>query len=135
VSDLASRYGAPHRLRRPAVLGVAVLLAAAFVAWLVWAVAFHGRPEVTSELVSYDVQAGEHATKASFAAVRRSADVTASCLLRAYAADHSVVGEATVTVGPGGATSSTQGTTVRTERRATSVELVGCTAEGQPQPR
>ena len=135
MSDLSTRYGTPSRWRRPAVLGVVAVLVAALAAWLVWVVAIHGRPQVASELVSYDVQAGEHSVRTSFAAVRRSADVKAACLLRAYAADHAVVGETTVTVGPGGPTSSTTATTIRTERRATSVELVGCTADGQPQPR
>ena len=135
MSDLAQRYGSPHRLRRPLLVTVTALVAAVGLAWLVWAVAFHGRPEVTSQLVSFDVSAGEHQVSARITVVRRAADVKASCLLRAYAEDHAVVGEDNVTVGPGGPTTQTMDLTVRTERRATSLELVGCTSPGQPQPR
>jgi hypothetical protein len=41
------------------------------------------------------------------------------------AADHAVVGELTVRVPPGSGTARLRAT-VRTERRATSVDLVGC---------
>ena len=58
-------------------------------------------------------------------------DVVATCTLRAYAEDHTVVGELSFT--PEAAGRSEQ--TVRTERRATSVELIGCTAPGQNRPR
>ena len=72
-------------------------LAVAGLAWLVWVVLFHGRPQVTSQMVGFDVD-GQHAAVARFTVVRRDADVTASCLLRASADDHSVVGELTVPV-------------------------------------
>ncbi|MGZ4438022.1 MAG: DUF4307 domain-containing protein [Nocardioides sp.] len=135
MSDLAQRYGSPHRLRRPLLVTLTVLVAAAGLAWLVWAIAFNGNPQVTSELVSYDVAPGEHRVDARFTVVRREASVKSSCLLRAYASDHAVVGEDNVTVGPGAQLSRTLDAPVRTERRATSLELVGCTAAGQPQPR
>ena len=41
--------------------------------------------------MTYDVR-GQHAAEARVTVVRRSADVEASCLLRASASDHSVVG-------------------------------------------
>jgi hypothetical protein len=130
--ELADRYGAPSRARRPLVLAVIALLAAAGAAWLVWVLAFHGSPQVTSELVGYDVR-GEHSTRVSFTVVRRDADVRASCLVRALAADHAVVGEMTVPVTSGPATRRVTAT-LRTERRATGVDVVGCTA-GQQQRR
>ncbi len=130
---LADRYGAPRRGRRPLVVGGVVLLGAAALAWLAWVVLFHGRPQVTSELVGFDV-AGQHAASAQYTVTRREADVSATCLLRAYAADHTVVGELTVPV-TGDRTTSTVRSTVRTEREATSVQLVGCTAPGQRQSR
>ena len=131
--DLTQRYGAPSRPRRLLVAaGVAVLVAAGG-AWLLWVVLFHSRPQVTSQMLGYDVR-GQHAAVARFTVVRRSADVAASCLLRAFAQDHSVVGELTVPVSTG-AKSSTLSSSVRTERRATNVDLVGCTAPGQNRPR
>jgi hypothetical protein len=114
------------------VAGV-VALAVVGLAWLLWVMLFHGRPLVTSEMVGFDV-AGQHAASARFTVVRRDADVRASCLLRAFADDHSVVGELTVPV-TSGARTATRSATVRTERRATTVDLVGCTAPGQRQPR
>jgi hypothetical protein len=56
-------------------------------------------------------------------------------VLQAFAADHAVVGEVSVTVGSDRPATSTVTTRLRTERRATSVDLVGCTAPGQKQPR
>jgi hypothetical protein len=131
--DLAERYGAPSRSRRPLLVAVVAVLAVAGGAWLVWVVAFHSRPEVSSQLVAYDVQ-GQHAATATWTVVRRSADVAASCRLQALSADHAVVGERTVVVASG-PTSARFTTTVRTERRAGSVQLVGCTTKDRPAPR
>jgi hypothetical protein len=114
-------------------VGGVVLLAVAGLAWLAWVVLFHGRPAVTSELVGFDVD-GQHTVTAQYTVARRDADVRATCLLRAYAADHSVVGELTVPVSGSPAT-GTLSSDVRTEREATSVELDGCTAPGQNQAR
>ena len=133
MTDLAARYGTPSRAGRPLVFGLVVLLAVAGLAWLFWVISVHGRPQVTSEMVGFEV-GGQHAVVARFTVVRRDADVTASCLLRAYADDHSVVGEVTVPV-TGPDRSRTLSTSVRTERRATTVDLVGCTAPGQKQAR
>jgi hypothetical protein len=131
--ELVDRYGAPSRARRPLVLAVIAVLATAGAAWLVWVLAFHGTPQVASELVGYDVR-GEHSTTVSFTVVRRSRDVRASCLVRALAADHAVVGERAVPVASGPATRRVT-TTLRTERRATSADVVGCTAARQRRPR
>ncbi len=130
---LADRYGAPRPGRRPLVVGGVVLLAVAALTWLAWVVLFHGRPQVTSELVGFDV-AGQHAVSTQYTVARREADVRATCLLRAYAADHSVVGELSVPV-TGDRATATVRSTVRTEREATSVQLLGCTAPGQTQAR
>jgi len=110
------------------------MLAAGSLAWVGWAVLEHGRPAVTSDLRSFEV-VDQHSATATFTVVRRTPEVEASCLLRAQATDHSVVGELHVTVGPGGADVRTLTETVRTEREATSVSVVGCRAEGQNQRR
>ena len=62
----------------------------------------------------------------------RDGGSAASCTLRAFAEDHSTVGELRWTPGPA---SGREELTIRTERRATSVEGVGCTAQGQSRPR
>ncbi len=106
------------------------VLAAAAAVWLAWVVLFHGRPEVTSQMVGYHVH-GEHSVTASYTVVRRDAGVRASCLLRALAEDHSVVGERTVPV-TSGPTAVQLRSSVRTERKAGSVQLVGCSTKDRP---
>ncbi len=133
MTDLATRYGRPSRGRRAVgIVALGVLVAVAG-AWLVWVVVSHGSPEVTSQLVAYEVTS-EHEVTARVTVTRREADTDASCRLRAVAVDHAVVGELTVDVDSGERT-QTVTPSIRTERRATAVELVGCTAPGQPRPR
>ena len=134
MTDLAERYGSPSTTSRKAVVAVVVLLAGAGLSWLVWVMLVQGRPLVQSDLVGFD-PVDDHKASATFTVVRRDADVAASCLLRAVAADHTIVGELDVAVGPGGETTQTLERTVRTERAATSVDVVGCTADGQSRPR
>jgi hypothetical protein len=134
VSDLAQRYGTRSPLRRPLIVAAVAVVAAAGLAWLVWAMVFHSRPQAQSQLLSFHV-AGEHAAAARFTVVRQDRAVRASCLLRAYAEDHTVVGELNVPVGPPAPARTTLERSVRTERLATTVELVGCTTAEQQQPR
>ena len=108
------RYGAPAPWRRRALIVACVVVALAFGGWLAWTTASHSTPDVESELIGSD-------------------DVVATCLLRAVAEDHSVVGELSFTAEPEQGTRYEQ--TVRTERLATSVDLVGCTTPDQPRPR
>lgn len=129
-TDLADRYGAPAPWRRTALLLLSVVVAAAFFGWLGWTIWSQSTPEVRSDMVGYDVQ-DEHAALATVEVRLAEDDVRATCTLRAYAADHTVVGE--LSFAPDRSGRSEQ--TVRTERRATSVELLGCTAPGQSRPR
>ena len=128
TSDLADRYGAPSRWRRPVTVGVAVALAVVSLGWLGWTVWFHSTPAVTSDLVSFDVT-NDHETSARLD-VELGDGVEASCRLRAFAEDHTTVGELEFTPVDG-----TNEVVIRTERRATTVEKLGCTAPGQPRPR
>ena len=134
MTTMTERYGSPGATRSKAVVALVVVLVGAGLSWLVWVMLVHGRPEAQSSMVSFDAT-GPHAAVATFAVVRSDADVEASCLLRAFAGDHTIVGEANVTVGPGGDTQQTLTETVRTEREATSVEMVGCVTEDQRQRR
>lgn len=134
VTDLATRYGTPSTARRRLTIGIAAALAAAFLGWVVWAAIGHSDPDVSSELVSFEVL-DEHTATATFTVARRTADVAASCLLRAQAPDHSTVGELNVDVGPGGARVQQVTERVRTEREATTVDLVGCLTEEQNRRR
>jgi hypothetical protein len=128
-TDLSDRYGAPQPWRRAVLLGVSVAVAGAFLGWLGWTIWAQSTPEVESELVGFDVIDEHEAT--AVVTIQLDDGVAATCLLRAYAEDHSVVGELSFTPERSGLT----GQSVRTERRASSVELMGCTAEGQDRPR
>jgi hypothetical protein len=128
TTDLADRYGAPSRWRRPATIGIAVALAVVSLGWLGWTVWFHSTPAVTSSLVTFDVTS-DHETRVRLD-VELADDVEASCRLRAFAEDHTTVGELAFTPVDGN-----NEVVIRTERRATTVEKLGCTAAGQPRPR
>lgn len=129
---LSERYGAPSAGRRRLLVAVSVALAAVFAAWLAWTVYEHSSPQVTSELETFSVQ-DDHSVTAVLVVRLADEDVEASCTLRAYAVDHSVVGE--LTFSPDLSQGRRQVQTIRTDRRATAVESQGCTADGQQRPR
>jgi hypothetical protein len=129
---LAQRYGAPAPWRRRALVTASVALAIVFMTWLAWSVYEHATPQVTSELETFSVD-DDHTVTAVLVVSLDSSDVKASCTLRAYAEDHTTVGELTFTPDP--SKGRRQVETIRTERRATSVEKIGCTAPGQDRPR
>jgi hypothetical protein len=129
---LADRYGAPSPRRRFALVALSVALATVFAAWLGWTVYDHATPRVTSELETFSVE-DDHTVTAVLLVTLDDADVRASCTLRAYAEDHTTVGELTFTPDPSQGRRQIQ--TIRTDRRATSVESQGCTAPGQDRPR
>ena len=128
TTDLAERYGTPSRWRRPLTIGLAVVLAVVGLTWLGWTAWFHGTPEASSELVTYQVT-GDHEMKVRLD-VTLGDGVEATCRLRAFAEDHTTVGELAFTPVEG-----VNEVVIRTERRATTVEKLGCTAPGQPRPR
>ena len=128
TTDLSQRYGAPAPWRRPVTIVVAALVAVVALVWLAWTAWFHSTPAVESELVGFDVTS-DHETRATLQ-VSLDGDVEATCRLRAYAEDHTTVGEVAFTP-----TDGVNEVVVRTERRATTVEKLGCTAPGQNRPR
>jgi hypothetical protein len=129
TTDLAERYGAPAPWRRPVTVAAVAVLAVVGLTWLAWTAWFHGTPEVRSEVVSFEVT-GDHEVAARLD-VRLSDDtVDARCRVRALAEDKNTVGELVFTPVQGA-----NEVTIRTERRATSVEKLGCTAPGQQRPR
>jgi hypothetical protein len=132
---LDDRYGAPSPARRRAVIAGSGVLGVVFIAWLGWTALFHGDPEVSSDLVTWAVES-DHLATADVDVRLDGDDVEATCVLRAFAEDHTVVGELSF---PVDAAALEDGSTltqeIRTERRATSVELVGCTTRDQQRPR
>jgi hypothetical protein len=128
MTDLADRYGVPSPVRRRLLVVAVVLVAAVFLGWLAWTAVFHASPSVESELTSYDVV--DDGSAAAVVSVSLADGVVASCRIRAFADDHTTVGELAFEPVDG-----RNEVTLRTERRATSVTLLGCTAPGQPRPR
>ena len=129
---LTERYGAPSAARRRLLLVATVLLALVFLGWLAWTVAGHSRTQVTSELEGFSV-IDDSTVSAVLVVNLQDDDVEASCRLRAFAEDHTTVGELAFTPDP--TAGRRQVVEIRTERRATSVESLGCTADGQNRPR
>jgi hypothetical protein len=128
MTDLADRYGAPSPARRRVLVGAVAVVAAVFLGWLAWTAVFHATPAVESELTSYDVV--DDGSASAVVIVSLADDVVASCRIRAFADDHTTVGEVAFEPVDG-----RNEVTLRTERRATSVTLLGCTAAGQSRPR
>ena len=133
--SLSERYGTPSPVARRALIAVVVVVAAAFLGWLAWTALAHGNPDVTSDLVSFTVD-DEHQVTARVDVRIDDQDVVASCLLRAIAEDHTVVGELQFDVT---AADLQDGNVlelqIRTERQATSVDPTGCTTDDQSRPR
>jgi hypothetical protein len=129
---LAERYGAPSATRRRLLVAATVVVALVFLGWLVWTVAGNTRDQVTSELEGFTVVDDSTVSVVLLVSLADD-DVVASCRLRAYAEDHNTVGELAFTPDP--AAGQRQVVQLRTERRATAVESLGCTAAGQERPR
>jgi Domain of unknown function (DUF4307) len=127
----ADRYGHPPPWRRTAVLVAAGLVGVLALSWLAWTTVFHATPEVRSQIVGWEVVDDHAVTARVDVAIRGDTEgLAATCQVRAIAADHTVVGEASFTP-----TAGRNEVEVRTERRATAVENVGCTTADQQRPR
>ena len=125
------RYGRPPRWRRTVIIAASGIVGVLALTWLAWTTFFHASPDVSAQIVSWEV-VDDHAVTARIDVVIRgnAEDIQATCRVQAVAADHVVVGEATFTP-----TDGHNDVEVRTERRATSVDSVGCTTPDQPRPR
>jgi hypothetical protein len=130
---MAERYGRGTGRRRVFAAVVTVLVVAGL-GWLAWAVWVESTPDVQSGLVRTHVD-GPHRVTADIAVSLRTPQTVASCLVQAMAADHSVVGELHFKVGPEPDKQATVRRSMRTERPAVTVNLVGCTTPGQQRPR
>ena len=133
MTDLEQRYRGPSRASRVVALVAVVAMVVSGIGFVGWSVFFHSTPEVTSRLTAFRI-VDEHEVTADIAVARDSQFTEASCRLRAIADDHTVVGEVSVPVVDGPQERQLR-VPIRTERRATSVELLGCTTPDSPRPR
>ncbi|MEP6817024.1 MAG: DUF4307 domain-containing protein [Marmoricola sp.] len=126
---MAERYGTHRPVRRLAVIVVTVLFAGAALGWLAWAAWFQANPAIQAAVAAFDVK-GEHRIDATVEIRPRDRNVLGTCLLRASAEDHSIVGEVDFRV-RGAADKYQKVFPVRTERLATTVEIIRCTQDRQ----
>ena len=124
ATGLSDRYGTgrPRRRVLPIVLGG--VLVAVLLVWAVWA-GLGSRPAIDAELSAYDV-VSTHEVRVKINAHFRDDHTEGSCLVRATAEDHTVVGELNLTADELRAAGNSW-IAVRTERRATTATLVRCT--------
>jgi hypothetical protein len=132
AQTLDERYGARSPRRRRVIIAASTVLALAFLGWLGWVVYETLTPKVTSSLERFQI-VDDHTATAVVAVSLSSTDVEATCQLRAYASDHTTVGATSFTPDP--SKGQAQTVQIKTERRATAIESLGCTAPGQDKPR
>lgn len=130
--SLSQRYGAPSPGRRLGMLVVAVAVALGFLGWLLWAMLFHSNPEIASEEIGHDVVDDHTATIEVRIEIDEGIE-DPTCALRAISHDKAIVGETTFSPDPD--EGPVHEVEIRTERRATTVEWLGCKAAGQPRYR
>jgi hypothetical protein len=119
------RYGVarPRRRRLAVVLGF--VFAAALAAWAIWAAMAKGNDPIDADVTAYQVLSS-HEVQVRVDAHIHDATTKATCLIRATAEDHTVVGELTLTADELRAAAG-DWIAVRTERRATTAEVATCT--------
>ncbi|UDY22962.1 DUF4307 domain-containing protein [Nocardioides sp. Kera G14] len=128
-SGLRERYAA-HPSPWPKVfLAIGVVIFAGLLVWLGWVIWLKVNPAVTSNLVTWKV-VDEHSVTAKVSVQLDSGAKNPTCLLRATAEDHTTVGEKSFVPHDGN-----NEVAIRTERTATSVESIGCTAHNQNDAR
>jgi hypothetical protein len=126
---LADRYAAPPAWRRPVTIAAIVVVAIVALGWLAWAAFVESHPKVESQLVGFEI-VNDHAVTARVDVNLSSGTTGASCTVEALASDHAIVGE--LHFRPSSGLNEVR---VRTERRASAVDVPGCIAEGQDRPR
>jgi hypothetical protein len=118
------RYGDRSPRPRPGVVAAIVLVASAFVGWVVWAALGAASPDVTGQVERFRIE--------SPAQVHVEISVTADrgravrCTLQAQDKDHAPVGVARVTVPAGERRTRAAEADVRTRSRAVTAVLSGC---------
>lgn len=130
--SLAERYGAPPPWRRAVLIGLVALVVGALAALWAWITVEQSDPAVSSQEIRHQVL-DDHTATVEFRISYGDGPVDATCRARAVAEDKAVVGE--VSFEPDPDEGPVHEIEIRTERRATTVEWIGCTAPGQPRPR
>lgn len=125
AARLARRYPPPPRHHW--WVPVAIVLAVAGVAWLVWA-GGHGAIEAVTARVDSFVVRSDAQIDVTVTIDRPDPSRGATCQLYAQAVTYDRVGELTVTVPPGGERLTRQQIELRTFKRATTAVIDSCAA-------
>jgi len=124
---MRDRYGTDHPRRRIVIWVATTLLAIVFLIWVAWVAIFHSNPAIDSEVASFNV-VSDHRIDVRLSTHLRNADVRGTCLVRATARDHTIVGELNLTAAQLRADEGTW-IPIRTERRATTAEVIRCSQQ------
>lgn len=131
-ADLAERYGTRRRGGRIVAIVLGATISVAFLAWLAWAALYQSNPAVSSQEIGFDI-VDDHTATIEVRVLYGDEPVGAECSLRAISHDKAVVGQTTYRPDPDDG--PVHEIEVRTERRATTVEWLGCRTDGQPRYR
>ncbi|TCJ24158.1 DUF4307 domain-containing protein [Nocardioides jejuensis] len=127
---LDDRYGRrPGKRRLSPSLLVGLVVGVPFLAWVGWVWWTYSTPDVQSQDVNFSI-VNAHLTEAEIVVTLSDDAVDPSCRIQALAADKTPVGSWTWTPVDG-----SNHVKIKTEREATAIDLVGCTAKGQSRPR
>ena len=121
---MRERYGTSGPRRRRVIVIATTVLAMVFLSWVAWVAIFHANPAIDSQVHSFD-PVNAHQVKVRLDTRFRNDRVRGTCLVRATARDHSIVGERNLSAADLRA-AGTGWIPIRTERRATTVEVVRC---------
>ncbi|MGH3341633.1 MAG: DUF4307 domain-containing protein [Carbonactinosporaceae bacterium] len=126
----AGRYARPRGV--PRALGVVMggALAAAAVAFVLWAAAHHATPPVGHGVLGYTV-ASNHLAKVRFEVATESPDSTVACVVSALNGQHQEVGRKEVTVSVG-QSPVTHSEVLRTTERPVTVTVGECRVVAGP---
>lgn len=121
---MEERYGVQRPRQR--ILTVSALAGVAVVAlgWLLWVAWTHSTPDVTGELRSFSVVSAHQIDV--LIDIRRTEGDAVTCLLKAQAADHSIVAEDEIEVPAGAAGTLVFEASIETEREATTATVSDC---------
>jgi hypothetical protein len=124
---MRERYGTDNPRRRIVIVVATTVLAMVFLAWVAWVAIFHSSQTIDTEVTAYKV-VNAHRVDVKLNPELRDDKVKGTCLIRATAPDHSIVGELNITAAQL-RSSAGQWIPIRTERRATTVEKVRCSED------
>jgi hypothetical protein len=123
TSPTPGRYGPESRRPRPGLVAALVVLAAAFVGWVVWAALAASAPAATGQVTGFRVR-GPHALVVEVTMGGDRGPV--SCTVQALDATRDVVGVTTARGRIGSSGRVETSVTVRTRARAVAAVVNGC---------